>query len=176
MFQPTHPHGVRPLRYKTDQIQLAFQPTHPRGVRLVTPDVTASAYNVSTHAPARGATAWQVYRQCWSSFQPTHPHGVRLCLAQGYHDWCGFNPRTRTGCDGCIDIAVETQAVSTHAPARGATLYIPLLTGLQISFNPRTRTGCDGGMQLSVIMSPSFNPRTRTGCDPPRRFEYGAIS
>ena len=113
MFQPTHPHGVRPLRYKTDQIQLAFQPTHPHGVRLVTPDVTASAYNVSTHAPARGATA---------------PGGPHFLL---YHR---FNPRTRTGCDIMPPVS-SGFFVSTHAPARGATLIAVRTTQMYV-FQP----------------------------------------
>jgi len=36
----------------------------------------------------------------------------------------GFNPRTRTGCDQSRVPAARATAVSTHAPARGATLHI----------------------------------------------------
>ena len=80
-------------------------------------------------------------------FQPTHPHGVRRELRRTLPklSW-RFNPRTRTGCDfeesrdaitllsfnprtrtGCDDIETTGlkpyNKVSTHAPARGATVY-----------------------------------------------------
>ncbi len=145
LFQPTHPHGVR-----------------PRGLpsRLVSPCV-------STHAPARGATQHcRLRAQKQRLFQPTHPHGVRHPRGATVRTPASFNPRTRTGCDDlsgvggrwgscfnprtrtgcdCVTFPVCARAarfqpthphgvrqlakqdiaaylgVSTHAPARGAT-------------------------------------------------------
>jgi len=55
-FQPTHPHGVRPHGGNASRNAVRFQPTHPHGVRhYVTKPATKQA-EVSTHAPARGAT------------------------------------------------------------------------------------------------------------------------
>ena len=144
-FQPTHPHGVRPKRRFRLPIAISFQPTHPHGVRLGCPS-TYGKHNrfnprtrtgcdlvfvrlcaleqVSTHAPARGATTRRSRYSCSRArfnprtrtgcdvvskplvispfkFQPTHPHGVR--------------PEQRR-------LDALAKFVSTHAPARGATL------------------------------------------------------
>ena len=99
-------------------------------------------------------------------FQSTHPHGVR-------RPSCG-TPWRRV-------------IVSIHAPARGATFMISIITGIHSlfqsthphgvrleikqvgseddSFNPRTRTGCDTVFLLQFYCWMGFNPRTRTGCD-----------
>ena len=77
-------------------------------------------------------------------FQPTHPHGVRPV--------------------GRILLRID-HFVSTHAPARGATIAEPHMYPTILGFNPRTRTGCDGRTAFSFLSLSSFNPRTRTGCD-----------
>ena len=76
-----------------------FQSTHPRGVRL---DVLVGRVldGVSIHAPARGAT--RINSGCRGKT-------------------CGFNPRTREGCDFCKSPRSAEHVVSIHAPARGAT-------------------------------------------------------
>ncbi len=77
-------------------------------------------------------------------------------------------------------------AVSIHAPARGATYQWRTLCERLYRFNPRTREGCDQSERQSAscekfqsthprgvrqrllkTRSPSgcFNPRTREGCD-----------
>ena len=122
--------------------------------------------DVSTHAPARGATttssnvlgrylfqpthphgvrrsnACLRIHSCW--FQPTHPHGVRRLISVPAFPHGCFNPRTRTGCD---------------CPRGGSGAWC-------ICFNPRTRTGCDlDGRKIPDETIKCFNPRTRTGCD-----------
>ena len=77
-----------------------FQPTHPHGVRHTTVLFFIGFGDVSTHAPARGATYHRRSVCSLERFQPTHPHGVR---------------RRR-----CFRVYADAQ-VSTHAPARGAT-------------------------------------------------------
>ena len=57
---------------------ILFQPTRPRGARHVTPGGDSSSISVSTHAPARGATATHYILKI------SHP--------------C-FNPRAREGRD-----------------------------------------------------------------------------
>ena len=209
LFQPTHPHGVRHNRFARVLLIWTFQPTHPHGVRLIFYPGLLLKLGVSTHAPARGATQKTSYYHLLTSFQPTHPHGVRQVAGQ--QGRCpsmfqpthphgvrptkptrmpsahGFNPRTRTGCDGSIPDTVTTTLVSTHAPARGATVdsekfywYDEVSTHAPArgatknrttyvsnrpSFNPRTRTGCDPAPFPLLPFLPCFNPRTRTGCD-----------
>jgi len=57
MFQPTHPHGVRPPVIYIILRPSWFQPTHPHGVRRKYSDSLLMFLMVSTHAPARGATS-----------------------------------------------------------------------------------------------------------------------
>ena len=57
---------------------------------------------------------------------------------------CGFNPRTRVGCDErCSRCRGYRTGVSIHAPAWGATLRPCGSWRKTRCFNPRTRVGCD---------------------------------
>ena len=109
--------------------------------------VAGTFRDVSTHAPARGATRMATLLNKSTTFQPTHPHGVRRpvglspCLrgllfqpthphgVRRNHDENNrdrrscFNPRTRTGCDLDSRVGGRGIVVSTHAPARGATFF-----------------------------------------------------
>ncbi len=52
----------------------------------------------------------------------------------------GFNPRTRTGCDIARARQDMKEAVSTHAPARGATEWItPTPPGVDVSTHAPAR-------------------------------------
>ena len=114
-----------------------------------------------------------------------------------------FNPRTREGCDPVWHIALlPREAISIHAPVKGATQN-PIPAGSKkYHFNPRTREGCDvhdiriirNGHSISIhapvkgatfrgyLPSPGpahFNPRTREGCDAKvsfRHMQYEKIS
>ena len=76
-----------------------------------------------------------------------------------------FNPRARTGRDhGYLQLRL-LQAVSIHAPARGATLDVARSIVGRRCFNPRARTGRDG------VLIEQFHryekarlPRTRRHC------------
>ena len=77
-----------------------FQSTHPRGVRRAPDGVPERSGVVSIHAPAWGATTvpdrlWacvsvSIHAPAWGA---TSPCICRVSAA------CGFNPRTRVGCD-----------------------------------------------------------------------------
>ena len=77
-FQSTHPRGVRLALIMGLASINKFQSTHPRGVRPMRTNRFRRFFEVSIHAPAWGATG----TSC----------PLRLPL-------CGFNPRTRVGCD-----------------------------------------------------------------------------
>ena len=117
-FQFTHPRGVRYVqpghaRYNHSfnsrtregcdskavpfQLVVLFQFTHPRGVRFRS-KLTPLEYEVSIHAPARGAMLVTAFR----------------------HSNRGFNSRTREGCDYTRVMRPFRVWVSIHAPARGA--------------------------------------------------------
>ncbi len=147
-FQSTHPHGVRPGKRASRSMGFKFQSTHPHGVRREVWHVDFDSYGVSIHAPARGATRG---KRCEPAQRAVSIHaparGATNAKRFGGAIIWGFNPRTRTGCDG-------------------RTRAIPLSTGC---FNPRTRTGCDARLLGLADGTRSFNPRTRTGCDEPTR-------
>ena len=106
-FQSTHPHGVRHFEQPLQDEKIEFQSTHPHGVRQASRFSMLCEYEVSIHAPARGATSF-----CFDFDAKEH----------------GFNPRTRTGCDNLNSRFKFINYVSIHAPARGATLLLKLLS------------------------------------------------
>ena len=65
-FQFTHPRGVRRIKLRERIIEEVFQFTHPRGVRLRDALQLIPIWDVSIHAPARGATSkdwiWEFLR------------------------------------------------------------------------------------------------------------------
>ena len=126
----------------------------------------ALSYQVSIHAPLRGATTRS---------------GTPTSLTKG------FNPRTPAGCDfRSVDQALSYQ-VSIHAPLRGAT-KTPFHFFSSREFQsthpcgvrrPGRRSLCDPAcvsihaplrgatfaLSLYRTRSHSFNPRTPAGCD-----------
>ena len=98
-----------------------------------------------------------------------------------------FNPRARTGRDLTAQYAKRISAVSTHAPARGATRRTQRKREASMfqptrphgarrlrsccarkhpqGFNPRARTGRDVLSAQRLEIQGSFNPRARTGRD-----------
>ena len=123
-------------------------------------------YNISIHAPARGAT----------------PTGQEFLQNEIY-----FNPRSREGSDAWDSRKKPDILISIHAPARGATpgkigadpeIFISIhapargATASQCAicrhgnFNPRSREGSDSGAGLAVLLCFFyFNPRSREGSD-----------
>ena len=81
LFQSTHPRGVRHWYDEVLILVELFQSTHPRGVRQGFDHICAPFFDVSIHAPARGATL----------YRPVRPPAS-----------CRFNPRTREGCDSLL--------------------------------------------------------------------------
>ena len=80
---------------------------------------------VSSHAPARGATCppatCEAERRC---FKPRAREGRDYTEARLTDHHEGFKPRAREGRDGKIlPGGGRTFAVSSHAPARGATCH-----------------------------------------------------
>jgi len=190
MFQPTHPHGVRLSPSPFGAAVSVFQPTHPHGVRLSLAGDAWAWLEVSTHAPARGATLNRSH-VLDAILVSTHApaRGATYSAHSQKNARAGFNPRTRTGCDnpgarahrlhcgfqpthphGVRRIGYFRREypmlVSTHAPARGATLSFPVLSTTRLSFNPRTRTGCDMGLLDRFRPSKRFQPTHPHGVRP----------
>ena len=132
-----------------------------------TGDACRRRYDVSIHAPGRGATVSssgcryqrrgfnsRTREGCDQCFAP--PPDVRQCFNSRTREGCDcnflaphpqgirFNSRTREGCDLIFSIYVEVcKCVSIHAPGRGATQVIIWECSTIFGFNSRTREGCD---------------------------------
>src|SRR6266545_2635841 len=145
MFQSTPPHGER------------RRPVHPApphhlvSIHAPARGATASVAPVSSfpivsiHAPARGATSrapgCRARRLC---FNPRPRTGSDGPVGSRKVPPSGFNPRPRTGSDGVPRQDLRpVVAVSSHAPARGATPGLQPRGGTAPRFNPRPRTGSD---------------------------------
>ena len=79
--------------------RLAFQSTRPHGARLL----IDGAYSF------------------WQLFQSTRPHGARPVTNRPIDGHVHFNPRALTGRDHDLRRFLIGQAISIHAPSRGAT-------------------------------------------------------
>ncbi len=149
VFQLTHPsRGATSYRHHISRKVLLFQLTHPsRGATLLPltyPEKTkfqltgaffhtrvgcdkakadaVAEYNISTHAPAWGATVRSASsRHCRLNFNSRTRVGCDTAVCGGSLQLNDFNSRTRVGCD----------------------LRFRLLGAVRRDFNSRTRVGCD---------------------------------
>ena len=136
MFQPTHPHGVRPPLNSHSPQPHSFNPR------------TRTGCDIGSDEKIKGG----------KEFQPTHPHGVRLCIFSSFFpSFRGFNPRTRTGCDVGPLIRGSPDSVSTHAPARGATEEKGSVLS-RSEFQPTHPHGVRQRSVLSRSKRPKFQP------------------
>jgi len=100
-------------------------------------------------------------------FQSTHPCGVRLIVLYA-ENYCEnqFQSTHPCGVRHFIDVVTwRKQAVSIHAPLRGATRLSPDIHHDGQCFNPRTPAGCDEDPYGDWNCLRCFNPRTPAGCD-----------
>ena len=98
-FNPRAREGRDELRELIRDTLREFQSTRPRGARR-------------TAMTRRG---------CCVKFQSTRPRGARLRLNMSINGTLSFNPRAREGRDDRHTLWRYQDAVSIHAPARGAT-------------------------------------------------------
>ena len=141
-FNPRTRTGCDSSFSKPVQTTWTFQPTHPHGVRPADRDYHIGSDEVSTHAPARGATSASVSSEGESfPFQPTHPHGVRP-----------FRVITTEGDDGF-------PATHPHGVRRRRDYHIG-----SDEFQPTHPHGCDGASVSSGVSFP-FQPTHPHECD-----------
>ena len=104
---------------------------------------------ISTHAPARGATATiQPTTQMFAISTHAPARGATEVLDSGRVIYHNFNPRSREGSDYEQYGIGPYLEISTHAPARGATSFHLFVSGNINNFNPRSREGSDHCMYL----------------------------
>ena len=165
-FQSTPPRGGRRRFIWPHPCHCGFQSTPPRGGRPKPIRDTNRLYQVSIHAPARGAT--------------DRPDGNRARPLVSIH--APARGATRRSFIGPLE-----RPVSIHAPARGATplevsrIFVILFQSTpprggrrspaamslwtKRSFNPRPRAGGDAFARSLPSGTCGFNPRPRAGGD-----------
>ena len=108
---------------------------------------------ISIHAPARGATFPEMATLAdllRLVFQSTHPRGVRPASGDVSLPSKGFQSTHPRGVRPSSGVRPVFHHISIHAPARGATRLFRRhrsACGITINFNPRTREGCDMGIE-----------------------------
>ena len=142
-----------------------FQSTHPHGVRHLTGLVESFLMLFQSTHPHGVRPISRVNISNTLKFQSTHPHGVRLhriaifgrCQAVSIH------APTR-GATGSVIYRVNIAEVSIHAPTRGATRNNMRNLGDK-SFQSTHPHGVRRFSTTSNCPYQCFNPRTHTGCD-----------
>ena len=208
-FQSTHPHGVRlhPKRCIYTYRRVSIHAPAWGATFITHPDSLFKSFNprtrmgcdydylaqmrfetVSIHAPAWGAT---IYLNNMTKAERVSIHAPAWGATQHqpttFYYTCGFNPRTRMGCDQCRPYASGTIKVSIHAPAWGATnpqeftgsdgvvsIHAPAWGATDVPLSPVQSSVFQSthphGVRLGVVWGAAphaqrFNPRTRMGCD-----------
>ena len=142
-FQPTPPRGGRRGVIKMIGVIIEFQPTPPRGGRHRLEAEQRREAEVSTHAPAWGATDPRDPSLIWGRFQPTPPRGGRRVPDLLDHGPTSFQPtpprggRRRTGFNNRKNRRFQP------TPPRGGRRPRTQRPPRQGSFNPRPRVGGD---------------------------------
>ena len=116
-------------------VSSSFQPTLPHGERLYRAKQASPAQNFNPRSRTGSDLGQPVREPQRKQFQPTLPHGERPQKRLLRADLLYFNPRSRTGSDDGKDYIDADTIISTHAPARGATLSQPSLH-LSSTFQP----------------------------------------
>ena len=99
-----------------------FQSTLPRRERLIFPLPVIFMYGISIHAPAKGATMLSLtFCVVYSHFNPRSREGSDIYAFSFTTSISDFNPRSREGSDIQIGLVADLNAISIHAPAKGAT-------------------------------------------------------
>ena len=122
---------------------------------------------ISTHAPARGATgSIQRLITAIPYFNPRSREGSDGAVKDHKPVNSNFNPRSREGSDTPLNTdSKSSSGISTHAPARGATSGRDSKDRSCQDFNPRSREGSDGVGFSNSKINLDFNPRSREGSD-----------
>src|SRR5690606_33961225 len=142
-----------------------FQPTRPRGARLICIRLTPFPSRVSTHAPARGATAGApALFPAHASFNPRARAGRDTPIVDDAKNVTRFNPRARAGRDA--GVAKESTLDSVFQPTRprGARRwYAGMCAAHIIGFNPRARAGRDLTWRSNLKRTQWFQPTRPRG-------------
>ena len=144
-FNPRSREGSDGFTDYIQRIVKAFQSTLPRGERQESSSYPSISFDISIHAPARGAT--------WN----------RSFL---YHAKTHFNPRSREGSDQKGTANVQRIRGFQSTLPRGERLCTGcMFQTAHANFNPRSREGSDATSAWLLFPLNYFNPRSREGSD-----------
>ena len=153
-FQLTRPRGARPRVLTACKSEALFQLTRPRGARHFRDRQHAARADVSTHAPARGATTapWSDVDRCSVS---THApaRGATCAILTTFGRLSRFNSRAREGRDwsaGRVGLFILLFQLTRPRGARRPGRPLQLADR---RFNSRAREGRD--KRLDAGRSPS---------------------
>ena len=124
VFQSTLPRGERPGEVREVATLFKFQSTLPRGERRMPFNAYALVWNISIHAPTRGATkySFSIFRYVY--FNPrSHEGSDDTTGIEPVTCSLHFNPRSHEGSDEEYGLTVQLCMISIHAPTRGATFF-----------------------------------------------------
>jgi len=142
-FNPRSHTGSDKQQQRQEPQRQAFQSTLPHGER---------------RGGARPAAAQR-------SFQSTLPHGERPQKMGDLSKAIDFNPRSHTGSDGNLSAGTAVlNAISIHAPTRGATRKFPELSWSR-AFQSTLPHGERQYYSKCKTAVWDFNPRSHTGSD-----------
>ena len=142
-----------------------FQSTHPHGVRQEGDNEQIFQYQVSIHAPTRGATKIKIKILLHASVSIHAPTRGATHLANSPARNTGVSIHAPTrGATRTRIVISGSEAVSIHAPTRGATSDDEgEVRGSK--FQSTHPHGVRRDDRTLAKQNRSFNPRTHTGCD-----------
>ena len=130
--------------------------------------ISHTNFNPRSH---KGSDANEVLKyKAFSVFQSTLPQGERLtCCLQFMNLPQTIEISTHAPARGATIVRLGhffiVCYISTHAPARGATQIFWFCMQNHRNFNPRSRKGSDLQLQCYQHQYWNFNPRSRKGSD-----------
>ena len=147
-------------------IRLADVSTHAptRGATVDDHAGMVLSRRVSTHAPTRGATVLPApFGPAISVFQPTRPRGARPASSRDTWSVWTFQPtRPRGARRHAVAVRRRVDAVSTHAPTRGATDVGRHHDDLgRVSTHAPTRGATVGDIGVVLLLAVSTHAPTR---------------
>ena len=115
-------------------LQPYFNPRSREGSDHLLHNLEAVRHVISIHAPAKGATIpWPKSFHFSSNFNPRSREGSDIVALDKCYIHLNFNPRSREGSDAGSEAVLPLNAISIHAPAKGATVFRQDLT-LKVRF------------------------------------------
>ena len=157
LFQPTRPHGARPIIMHINTWGYKFQPTRPHGARHFHGTIVKSLKRFQPTRPHGARPIPTTLFSLFTWFQPTRPHGARPRRARFFAPSISFNPRARMGRDDFHGTIVKSLKRFQPTRPHGARLtHAGVPTPSPKGFNPRARMGRDltmGAKHVDMVVS-----------------------